>query len=95
MKTIRLAHAAIKWMTLTLTILILAFSMFRCGSSQEYADPAQNLLAKSVKALGGAEKACDWTTRIDKGVLSSERPGWGNLHAKCTLSIKKPIQEKY
>lgn len=95
MKTIRFGQAAVKWTALTATIVILIFSMLHCGSSPKYTDPAQNLLAKSVKALGGEKKAREWTTRIDSGVLSADRPGWGNLHAKCTVSIKKPNKMKF
>jgi hypothetical protein len=95
MKTIRIAKTVMKWMTLASTIVILATAMLQCSSSQKYDDPAQNLLAKSVKELGGEKKACNWTTRIDKGVLSSERPGWGQLKAACTLSIKKPGKMKF
>ncbi|MFH1755573.1 MAG: hypothetical protein ABIA59_07695 [Candidatus Latescibacterota bacterium] len=95
MKTIRLALGATKWPAVTSMIFVLAFSLLQCGSSKEYADPAQNLLATSVKALGGEKKACNWTTRIDRGILTTERPGWGTLQAKCTLTVQKPDKMKF
>lgn len=91
----RYTQTALKWIVPAAAVVLLMLPMLHCGSSPEYADPVKNLFAKSVKALGGVKNARAWTTRIDKGVLSSERPGWGSLHANCTLSIMKPDKMKF
>jgi hypothetical protein len=40
------------------------------------------------------EKATAWSTKIEKGLLTSMWPGWGTLHAECTQFIKKPGKMK-
>jgi hypothetical protein len=53
-------------------------------------DPAKELVEKSVKAAGGLSKLTGWTTRIDRGHMKAEWPGWGELHANYTRWIRKP-----
>ena len=53
-------------------------------------NPAKELVEKSVKASGGLSKLTGWTTRIDKGHMKAEWPGWGELHANYTRWIRKP-----
>ena len=53
-------------------------------------NPAKELVEKSVKASGGVSKLTGWTTRIDKGHMKAEWPGWGELHANYTRWIRKP-----
>ncbi len=64
------------------------------GYSSEKNNPARDLLARTVKTMGGMEKATSWRTRIDRGTMISNWPGWGELHAACTQSVKKPDKLK-
>lgn len=84
------------WKSLVLVTVLAAGSLL-CGVSAQAgddADAAKQLIAKSVDAMGGLEKATAWKTRVDKGDLISIRPGWGRLHANCTQYIKKPDKMK-
>jgi len=51
---------------------------------------AEKLMDKSVKALGGMEKATGWQTSVSKGLMTANWPGWGELRANCTYFIQKP-----
>jgi hypothetical protein len=45
---------------------------------------------KSVKALGGLEKATGWKTAVNKGIMMTNWPGWGDLKADCEYLVHKP-----
>jgi hypothetical protein len=64
------------------------------GYAEQDDNPARMLLAKTVDAVGGEKKSCEWKTRIDTGIMKTAWPGWGDLRAKCTLSVKKPDKLK-
>jgi len=51
---------------------------------------AEGMMQKSVKALGGLEKATGWKTSVSKGLMMTNWPGWGDLRADCTYIIQKP-----
>lgn len=51
---------------------------------------AEGMMQKSVKALGGLEKATGWKTSVSKGLMMTNWPGWGDLRADCTYFIQKP-----
>jgi len=51
---------------------------------------AEGMMERSVKALGGIEKATGWTTSVSKGLMMANWPGWGDLQADCTYYIQKP-----
>ena len=51
---------------------------------------AKELLAASVEAMGGMERATGWTTMVQRGILHQFQPGWGNLTADCTRHVEKP-----
>jgi len=55
---------------------------------------AKELVAASVKAMGGERKATSWTTMIEKGHMTAHWEGWGELHANYTRSVKKPDKMK-
>ncbi|NIO02187.1 MAG: hypothetical protein GTO42_08600 [Candidatus Latescibacteria bacterium] len=74
--------------------IIMAALIAQFGHATDESGDAKELLSKAVKAIGGEKKACGWTTRVDKGKLTSIRPGWGTLHANCTQHIKKPDKLK-
>ncbi len=74
--------------------LVFAVSVLGTGHAGENDNPAKDLVAKSVKALGGEKKATGWKTRVDKGLLISNWEGWGELHADCTQWVKKPDKLK-
>ncbi|MEJ2719818.1 MAG: hypothetical protein P8181_01575 [bacterium] len=57
-------------------------------------DAPKALLAKAVDAIGGVDAATGWQTRVGKGVLTSNWPGWGELHADCTDLVQKPDKMK-
>lgn len=60
----------------------------------ESANPARAIVAKSVEKTGGAKKARKWTTRIERGHMVANWPGWGELHANYTRWVKKPDKMK-
>ncbi len=74
--------------------VVLVFSLFCLGCEQQEKDPAKSTIAKSVKTMGGLKKMRSWTTRIERGLLTQERPGWGTLQAECTFYVKKPDKLK-
>jgi hypothetical protein len=51
---------------------------------------ARALLETSVEASGGMEAADAWKTMTKTGELTVHWPGWGTLHAKCSLKVKRP-----
>jgi hypothetical protein len=57
-----------------------------CGGPTD----AQGMAERSVKALGGLEKATGWKTSVSKGLMTTNWPGWGDLKADCTYYIQKP-----
>jgi hypothetical protein len=69
---------------LSCAVLIVQFS--GCGGPLD----AEGVMNKSVKALGGLEKATGWKTSASKGLLKATWPGWGDLQANCTYLIEKP-----
>ncbi len=77
-------------------ILCLTFflSALQTGCTKEEADPAKRMLSKAVKSMGGMKKAQGWSTRIEKGILISVRPGWGTMKANCTRTVEKPDKVK-
>lgn len=69
---------------------LFSFSFLTLGCSPQEKDPAKRLLGKAVKKLGGLEKTRGWTTRMERGILTQNRPGWGTLQADCAFYVKKP-----
>jgi len=57
-------------------------------------DDAKALLTKSVEAIGGMEAATSWKTRVSKGHLMTNWPGWGELNADCSDLVEKPDKMK-
>jgi hypothetical protein len=57
-------------------------------------DEGKALLAKAVDAIGGKDAAIGWQTRVGKGQLTSNWPGWGELHADCIDLVQKPDKMK-
>lgn len=51
---------------------------------------AEGMMEKSVKALGGLERATGWKTSVSRGLMKANWPGWGDLQADCTYYIQKP-----
>jgi hypothetical protein len=74
-------------------VALLAFAGRQAPRAEEAA-PAKAIVARSVEAAGGTEKAREWTTRIDRGHMVAHWPGWGELHANYTRWIKKPDKMK-
>jgi len=60
------------------------------GCESAPSDPARRAFYNSVRALGGLEKTTGWKTRIQKGILETDFPGWPNLTADYTVHVKKP-----
>ena len=82
-------------LVLSALFIIVGLVVFQSGCAKKETNPARALLAESVKKMGGEKKACRWQTRIDQGIITKDQPGWGMLHAKCTLSVKKPDKMKF
>ncbi|UCH85154.1 MAG: hypothetical protein JSW50_05545 [Candidatus Latescibacterota bacterium] len=57
-------------------------------------DDAKALLTKSVEAVGGMDAATGWKTRVSKGHLMTNWPGWGDLNADCIDLVEKPDKMK-
>ena len=73
-------------------LLLVTASQPAYGGQQE--NPAKALAAEGVAAMGGEDVARGWTTRVDKGLLTSIWPGWGELQANCSRFVKKPDKIK-
>lgn len=69
---------------------IIMISLLYPGCAPQEKDPAKRQLSKAVKTLGGLDKTRGWTTRIERGILTQVRPGWGTLKADCAFYVKKP-----
>ena len=65
-----------------------------CREKALEADPARNLVYHSVKAMGGVDRASEWTTRVEKGIFKTNWPGWGNLKANTSRYVNKPDMAK-
>jgi hypothetical protein len=74
--------------------VLLALSAQPRGGRAADENPAKELVKLSVKAAGGPSNAASWTTRIDKGHLKANWPGWGELNATYARWIKKPDKMK-
>jgi hypothetical protein len=70
-----------------------SFAFLGAGAAADE-NPAKVLLALSVEEAGGMEAARQWATRIDKGQVTANWPGWGELHASYTRWVKKPDKMK-
>lgn len=57
-----------------------------CGGPSD----AEGMMKRSVKALGGLERATGWKTSVSRGLMMTNWPGWGDLRADCTYYIQKP-----
>lgn len=68
----------------------LTATFFAHSCAQQERNPAKRLLGEAVKSMGGLEKTRGWTTRIERGTLTQNRPGWGTLQAECAFYVKKP-----
>lgn len=53
-------------------------------------EDAATIVEKSLKALGGREALTGWKTQVSKGLMKTNRPGWGDLQAECTYFVEKP-----
>lgn len=82
--------------TIVVLLLLFAFSVSSalCGYAGDDSEMAKKLIAQSVEAMGGLEKATSWNTRIETGHLVSIWEGWGTLNANCTQHTKKPDKMK-
>ncbi|MFO7915499.1 MAG: hypothetical protein R6U43_07385 [Candidatus Krumholzibacteriales bacterium] len=79
---------SIRFLTAAAVLISLYAALPGCESAPS--DPARRALYNSVKALGGLEKTTGWKTRIQRGILKTEFPGWPNLKADYTVHVKKP-----
>jgi hypothetical protein len=52
------------------------------------------LLSEAIDAMGGMEKMRGWSTRIEKGTLRTNFPGWGHLTANTARYVMKPHRAK-
>jgi len=51
---------------------------------------AEGMMERSVKALGGIDKATGWKTSVSTGLMKTNWPGWGDLKADCPYFVQKP-----
>ena len=72
-----------------LAVICLAASVIHlssCGGPTT----AEGMMTKSVKALGGIDRATGWKTSVSTGLMTTNWPGWGDLKADCTYFVQKP-----
>jgi hypothetical protein len=67
-------------------LAVSAIQLSSCGGPPT----AEGLMQKSVKALGGFERATGWKTSVSRGLMTTNWPGWGDLRADCIYFIQKP-----
>jgi hypothetical protein len=75
-------------------LVLLAIPLLDPGCAPREKDPAKRILSKAIKNLGGLKRTRSWMTRIERGILTQNRPGWGTLRADCTFYVKKPAKLK-
>jgi hypothetical protein len=68
----------------------LAVSAAHMSGCSQAPTTAEGMMEKSIKTLGGLEKATGWKTSVSKGLMMTNWPGWGDLRADCTYLIQKP-----
>jgi hypothetical protein len=73
-----------------ITSLLVVMVFFAVAQALTTDDGAKECIEKSIEALGGQKNLTGWNTRVSKGLLQANRPGWGNLRAACTYYIQKP-----
>jgi hypothetical protein len=73
-----------------LAVCIMAVSVIHLSGCSGGPTDAKGMAERSVKALGGLEKATGWKTSVSKGQMMTNWPGWGDLTADCTYFIQKP-----
>ena len=66
---------------------VLTVQLSGCGGRPT---DAGGMMERSVKALGGLERATGWKTSVNSGLMMTTWPGWGELQADCTYYIQKP-----
>jgi len=72
-----------------LAVCLMAVSVIHLSGCSGPTD-AKGMAERSVKALGGLDKATGWKTSVSKGQMMVNWPGWGDLTADCTYFIQKP-----
>ncbi len=73
-----------------LAVCLMAVSVIHLSGCSGGPTDAKGMAERSVKALGGLEKATGWKTSVSKGQMMTNWPGWGDLTADCTYFIQKP-----
>ena len=73
-----------------LAVCLMAVSAIHLSGCSGGPTDAKGMAERSVKALGGLEKATGWKTSVSKGQMMTNWPGWGDLTADCTYFIQKP-----
>ncbi|MBN1885068.1 MAG: hypothetical protein JW876_06055 [Candidatus Krumholzibacteriota bacterium] len=71
-------------------LALAAVLVFAAACEREETDPAKRVVMRAVKKMGGLDRLRGWTTRIERGHLTQERPGWGTLNAQVTSHVAKP-----
>lgn len=71
-----------------------ALLLLAVSCEQGESDPARRVVMRAVKKMGGLEKLRGWETRIERGTMTRENPGWGTLNAKVVSWVKKPDKLK-
>ncbi len=80
---------------LTCFLIILLMSSFTgCQKMPRITSPGKKLIRQSAEAAGGLKKLAGWDTRVEKGILKVNWPGWGHLKADCSRYIDKPHSAK-
>jgi hypothetical protein len=74
-------------------VIVGLLASLHTGRAEE-TNPAKTIIALSVKQAGGEKAARNWATRIDKGHMVANWPGWGELHAIYTRWVRKPDKMK-
>lgn len=65
-------------------------ALLAAGCSAPGGEDAARSVDMALRALGGAETVAGWETQVSRGLMKTERPGWGSLQAECTHYVRKP-----
>ncbi len=75
------------WISVLLTLALAAGGIIPAAAEET---APREVLAAAVDAMGGVDAMTGWKTRVSRGLMKTNRPGWGDLQAKCEYFVEKP-----
>lgn len=74
----------------TALAVLCCLALLAAGCAAPGKEDAATVVDRSLKALGGRDALTGWKTQVSKGLMKTNRPGWGDLQADCTYLVEKP-----